>query len=152
MLTGLISKEIPCARKINQKRNNFNSSNPLERKGVVNRPKCPGQYDRNTQYAKKMSKMRSRTVEPVLGTLINFLGLKKIYARGIIAANKHCLMSALCYNLKKLIRFERKLIQPVAKSMKLIKYLPEYLNNSLFIYYHVPNRLVFSKFHSAYFL
>lgn len=114
-------------------------------------------YDRmhlkmQTPYAKKMSKMRSRTVEPVLGTLINFLGLKKVYTRGIIAANKHCLMSALCYNLKKLIRFERKIIQPVAKSMKLIKYLPEYLINPLLIYYHLPYRLICSKLHPAQFL
>jgi len=38
---------------------------------------------KNERYAKRMSRLRSSTVEPVLGTLLNFMGMKKIYARGI---------------------------------------------------------------------
>jgi len=52
-----------------------------------------------------MSRLRSSTVEPVLGTLLNFMGMKKIYARGIEQAEKHVLMSSLCYNLKKMLKF-----------------------------------------------
>jgi len=59
------------------------------------------------QYAKKISRIRSSTVEPVLGTLINFLNMKKINSRGMSQANKHVLMAALCYNLKKLMKFSR---------------------------------------------
>ncbi len=59
----------------------------------------------NKQYAKRMSKIRSKTVEPVLGTLINFLNMKRINTRGIKQANKHVLMAALCYNLKKYMKF-----------------------------------------------
>ena len=33
----------------------------------------------NEKYAKRMSRLRSSTVEPVLGTLLNFMGMKKIY-------------------------------------------------------------------------
>ena len=57
------------------------------------------------QYAKRMVKIRSKTVEPVLGTLINFLNMKKINSRGIKQANKHILMAALTYNLKKYMKF-----------------------------------------------
>jgi hypothetical protein len=64
-------------------------------------------------YAKRISKIRSRTVEPVLGTLINFLNMRKINTRGMAQANKHVLMAALCYNLKKLMNFNR----PKAKSI-----------------------------------
>jgi transposase len=74
-----------------------------------------------SEKATRMSKIRSRTVEPVLGTLINFLGLKKVYTRGIKAANKHCLMSSLCYNLKKLLKFQRNKSKTKAESMKLIE-------------------------------
>lgn len=61
----------------------------------------------NPDYAKKISKIRSRTVEPVLGTLINFINLKRLNTRGMTSANKHVLMSAMTYNLKKLMKFNR---------------------------------------------
>ena len=69
-------------------------------------------YDRmhikmQTLYAKKISKIRSRTVEPVLGTLINFLNMKRVNTRGLDLATKHVLLSATCYNLKKYMKFKR---------------------------------------------
>jgi transposase len=62
---------------------------------------------KNPVYSKRISRIRSRTVEPVLGTLINFLNLKKINSRGMPSANKHVLMAAITYNLKKLLKFSR---------------------------------------------
>jgi hypothetical protein len=69
-------------------------------------------YDRNHNkrtenmaYAQRMSRLRSATVEPVLGTLINFLNMKRVNTRGIELANKHVLMAALTYNLKKYLKF-----------------------------------------------
>lgn len=62
---------------------------------------------KNPAYTKRISKIRSRTVEPVLGTLINFTNLKKINSRGMSCANKHVMMAALTYNLKKLLKFSR---------------------------------------------
>jgi len=56
-------------------------------------------------YAQRMSRLRSSTVEPVLGTLINYLNMKRVNTRGIKLANKHVLMSALTYNLKKYLKF-----------------------------------------------
>lgn len=60
---------------------------------------------KNKAYAKRISRIRSRTVEPVLGTLINFLNMKRINSRGMKQANKHVLMAALTYNLKKFMKF-----------------------------------------------
>jgi hypothetical protein len=59
----------------------------------------------NSNYAKKMVRVRSKTVEPVIGTLVNFTNMKRINTRGIQNANKHVLMAALTYNLKKYLRF-----------------------------------------------
>lgn len=59
-----------------------------------------------TPYAKRISRIRSATVEPVLGTLINFLNMKRINTRGIKQANKHIIMAATCYNLKKLLKWK----------------------------------------------
>ena len=79
-------------------------------------------YDRmhlrmQTPYAKKICKIRSSTVEPVLGTLINFLNMKRVNTRGINQATKHVLMAALCYNLKKYMKFQEKRVQITAKSL-----------------------------------
>lgn len=59
----------------------------------------------NEKYAKKMSRVRSKTVEPVIGTLVNFTNMKRVNTRGIKNANKHVLMASLTYNLKKYLRF-----------------------------------------------
>ena len=59
----------------------------------------------NANYAKKMVRVRSKTVEPVIGTLVNFTSMKRVNTRGIKNANKHVLMASLTYNLKKYLRF-----------------------------------------------
>ena len=65
-----------------------------------------------------MSRLRSATVEPVLGTLINFMGMKKVYTRGIAQAEKHVLMAALCYNLKKLLKVKPRKVESAAVAIK----------------------------------
>ena len=49
----------------------------------------------NANYAKKMVRVRSKTVEPVIGTLVNFTNMKRVNTRGIESANKHVLMAKL---------------------------------------------------------
>ena len=61
-----------------------------------------------TTFAKKIFKNRGSTVEPVLGTMLNFLNLKRVNTRGIKQANKHVMMAALTYNLKKLLKWTNK--------------------------------------------
>ena len=82
-------------------------------------------YDRMHQkltakpaYAKKLSRIRSRTVEPVLGTLINFMNMKRLNSRGMASANKHVLLSALSYNLKKLMKFTRPKAKTVSNALQ----------------------------------
>jgi transposase len=53
---------------------------------------------------KRMRRKRSSTVEPVWGTLMNFMAAKRINARGL-AANKTLIVAAACYNLKKWMKF-----------------------------------------------
>ena len=73
----------------------------------------------NKSYAQKMSRLRSSTVEPVLGTLINFLNMKRVNTRGIELANKHVLMAALTYNLKKYLKFISKKVVSKAIAMQI---------------------------------
>ena len=71
----------------------------------------------NPAYAKRMVKVRSKTVEPVLGTLINFTNMKRVNTRGIKQANKHVLMAAMTYNLKKYLKFITK--KPIIQVQKM---------------------------------
>lgn len=52
-----------------------------------------------------MIRKRAATVEPVLGTLLLFTAMKKVYTRGIGLATKYVLMAATAYNIRKLLRF-----------------------------------------------
>jgi len=53
----------------------------------------------------KIKKIRSSTVEPVPGTLVNYLSMGRVNTRGIGQANKCMLMAAVAYNLKKLMKW-----------------------------------------------
>lgn len=71
-----------------------------------------------TEYAKRIMRKRSSTVEPVLGTLINFLNMKRVNTRGIKQAHKHVLMAALTYNLKKYLKFVSRKSQTNLQAMR----------------------------------
>ena len=71
----------------------------------------------NPAYTKKMVRVRSKTVEPVIGTLVNFTNMKRVNTRGIKNANKHVLMASLTYNLKKFLRFNLK--KPILNLQKM---------------------------------
>jgi hypothetical protein len=53
-----------------------------------------------TAKGKKMRRLRSSTVEPVLGTLVNFTAMRQVCTKGIGLANKCMIMAAVAYNLK----------------------------------------------------
>jgi radical SAM protein with 4Fe4S-binding SPASM domain len=58
-----------------------------------------------------MKKKRQSTVEPVFGTLTQFMGLRKVNTKGIRQAQKVMLLSAVAYNVKKYLKFTQKLAQ-----------------------------------------
>ena len=85
-------RESCCGKNTKFKKITFTSDRPLydemhERLKTVN--------------GKRLKVQRSSTVEPVLGTLINFTGMRRIWTRGIRNANKFVLGAAIAYNLKK---------------------------------------------------
>jgi transposase len=57
---------------------------------------------------RQMMTLRKSTVEPVIGTLVEYLGMRKVFTKGIRAANKCILMAGIAYNLKKLIKYGAK--------------------------------------------
>ena len=65
-----------------------------------------------------MKKLRQSRVEPVLGTLINFLALRRINTRGQASAHKGMLLSAMAFNLRKLLRWNRKTDLAAVKALQ----------------------------------
>ena len=85
-------------------------------------------YDRmharwQTVKREKIRQLRSSTVEPVLGTLVNYLAMRRVNTRGIKQAAKCILMSAIAYNLKKLFKWEvgKAKIMALAKMKEIIQ-------------------------------
>jgi len=72
-----------------------------------------------TVKAKVMKRKRSSTVEPVWGTLINFTGMKRLNARGLLSANKMLLLAATVYNLKKWLKFTAP--KTISKAMAMVQ-------------------------------
>lgn len=98
---------------------------------TVDKPYYDKMHERlKTSYARKMKKLRQSTVEPVLGTLINFLAMKRVNTRGIKLASKCMMMAAIAYNLKKMMKFKTN--QPMAAIGQLPKDAVTFLTDQFF--------------------
>lgn len=80
-------------------------------------------YDRmhirmQTPKAKRLMKLRQSTVEPVIGTLTNYLGIKRVNVKGLNQTNKCLTMAAIAYNLKKMLKYRPKLIESSLKTLQ----------------------------------
>jgi transposase len=80
-------------------------------------------YDRmhvrmQSRKGKILMKVRQSTVEPVIGILVNQLGIKKVNTKGLSQANKCLTMAAIAYNLKKMLKHRTILIQGNIQSLK----------------------------------
>ena len=62
----------------------------------------------NSKKGRYLKTKRQSTVEPVLGTLKEFMGLRKVNTIGIKQANKGMHLAATAYNLKKYLKFINK--------------------------------------------
>jgi len=109
-LPGVYNKEY----RVSKKRCNIcplKSQCPVLKKhgAVINETVDKEYYQRmhermQTKRAGRLMKKRQSTVEPVIGTLVNYLGMKKVHTKGLESANKCMMLSATAYNMKKLLR------------------------------------------------
>jgi len=88
-------------------------------KDTVDRPYYERMHPRmQTRKAARLMKQRQSTVEPVIGTLINFLGMKRVNTIGLHQANKCLTMSAVAYNIKKMMKTVTKSITVSVQALK----------------------------------
>ena len=71
----------------------------------------------NSPLGRYMKGKRQSTVEPVFGTLTQFMGLGKVNTLGLAQANKCMHLSAMAYNLKKYLKFIQKRTKSGAESL-----------------------------------
>jgi hypothetical protein len=64
-----------------------------------------------------MRRLRQRTLEPVFGNLLQHYGLRRVNTRGRSSAHKTMLLTAIAFNLKKLLKHQPK--QVVRQAMAL---------------------------------
>lgn len=84
------------------------------------------EYERNNRrinspQGKHPKAKRQSTVEPVLGTLTQFMGLRKVNTMGLRQANKCMQMAAIAYNLKKYLKFIENRVKSGASALILQK-------------------------------
>lgn len=86
---------------------------------TIDKPYYDQMYIRmQTSKAKRLMKLRQSTVEPVIGTLVNYLGIKRVNTKGLSQANKCLTIAAVAYNLKKMLRYRSKLVEANLKILK----------------------------------
>jgi len=102
---------------------------------TVDKPYYERMYQKvHSSKGRRMKKIRSATVEPVLGTLLLFRGMQKVYTKGIDLAHKHVLLASMAYNLKKLMHF--KTIDSIAKEINLsiTRHISTFFDNVYLLY------------------
>ncbi|MBB4119638.1 hypothetical protein GGR32_001944 [Mesonia hippocampi] len=85
----------------------------------------------NSPQGRYMKAKRQSTVEPVFGTLTQFMGLRKVNTLGLKQANKCMQLSAIAYNLKKYLKFIEKRTKSEARCLALLFLVKNRLQKSI---------------------
>ena len=123
-------------------------------KETVDRPYYQRMHLRmQTKKAKILMKKRQSTVEPVIGTLVNYMGMKRINVKGLAQANKCMTLAAVAYNLKKMLKHKTPYIQQkqqvmIKSQLKTLKQIfSRIIRYEMLQYGHsvwIRNKIVFS--------
>jgi hypothetical protein len=97
-------------------------------------------HRQHSRAGQQMRRVRQRTVEPVFGSLLHHYGLRRVGTKGRAAAHKAMLLSAIAYNLKKLLKHRSKQMASVA--LVLYPAQPGSYNQLFSAYFIEPNLLL----------
>jgi transposase len=75
-------------------------------------------HRQRSRAGQQMRRVRQRTVEPVFGSLLHHYGLRRVGTKGQAAAHKTMLLSAVAYNLKKLLKHQPKRVVSLALALQ----------------------------------
>jgi transposase len=146
-LDGVFNKEYRADRKECNKCPLKSTCSAYKEKGTViketvDRPYYQRMHERmQSKKAKILMKKRQSTVEPVIGSLVNYTGMKKVNTRGLEQANKCMTLSAVAYNIKKLLN--NKTIRVQTKAQEMLQSLRTVFNG---ISYYIHGEILFYSF------
>ena len=74
-------------------------------------------HRQHSRAGQQMRRVRQRMVGPVFGSLLHHYGLRRVGTKGLAAAPKAMLLSAIAYNLKKLLKYQPKCQMSLAMAL-----------------------------------
>jgi transposase len=86
-----------CAPKSTKRKITRTAYDAHYRRALARQQSRPGQ---------RMRRLRQRTVEPVFGSLLQHYGMRRVNTRGRSSAHKTMLLTAIAFNLKKLLKHQ----------------------------------------------
>jgi hypothetical protein len=95
----LCARKPTCAPKAKKRQLIRTAYAPHYRRALTRQQSRQGQH---------MRRLRQRTIEPVFGSLLQHYGLRRVNTRGRSSAHKMMLLTAIAFNLKKLLKQQSK--------------------------------------------
>lgn len=108
------SRKPTCAPKSKCRKITRTAYDAQYRRALARQQSRPGQ---------RMRRLRQRTVEPVFGSLLQHYGLRRVNTRGRSSAHKTMLLTAIAFNLKKLLNHQPK--KTISLALALPRPIPE---------------------------
>lgn len=93
----LCPRKPTCAPKVKKRQLIRTAYAPHYRRALARQQSRAGQ---------RMRRLRQRTIEPVFGSLLQHYGLRRVNTRGRSSAHKTMLLTAIAFNLKKLLKHQ----------------------------------------------
>ncbi|HLK97411.1 MAG TPA: transposase, partial [Hymenobacter sp.] len=90
-------RQVTCAPQTNKRKITRTADDPHYRRALLRQQSRQGQ---------RMRLMRQSTVEPVFGSLLPHYGLRQVNTHGRASAHKTMLLTAIAFNLKKLLKYQ----------------------------------------------
>jgi transposase len=95
----LCPRKPTCAPKVKKRQLIRTAYAPHYRRALARQQSRPGRH---------MRRLRQRTIEPVFGSLLQHYGLRRVNTQGRSSAHKTMLLTAIAFNLKKLLKHQPK--------------------------------------------
>ncbi|QKG59177.1 IS1182 family transposase (plasmid) [Hymenobacter sp. BRD128] len=93
----LCPRKPTCAPKTTKRKITRTAYDAQYRRALARQQSRPGRH---------MRRLRQRTIEPVFGSLLQHYGLRRVNTRGRSSAHKTMLLTAIAFNLKKLLKHQ----------------------------------------------
>jgi transposase len=101
-------RKLTCAPKSTKRKITRTAYDAHYRRALARQQSRPG---------RQMRRLRQRTIEPVFGSLLQHYGMRRVNTRGRSSAHKTMILTAIAFNLKKLLKYQPKQVIRLAMAL-----------------------------------